>query len=254
VADPQVQVIPRGVRVSDAWRGLGLAKARAWELLCANEGLSTSEVATALKVVPDTARHHLAKLAEYGLAERLDDGTWVRGPADPEAVAEEMGTAGAGEAQRQRHELERQMRTKAREAFAAAASGAPFSVDPETGEVIELTERLDTSPAEAADEPAEVPPVEHQPPVAATLTGPCRACARRTGLADDDGWLCSRCRPHPAGSEPAPAVLPWAPELPPGLFDLPLDQVEACRVCRATTVTADGRGAICRACHLGGVR
>ncbi len=46
-------------------------------------------------------------------------------------------------------------------------------------------------------------------------------------------------------------AMPSAPQLPLGLFDLPLDQVGACRVCRATTVTTDGVGAICRSCHLG---
>jgi hypothetical protein len=37
----------------------------------------------------------------------------------------------------------------------------------------------------------------------------------------------------------------------PILFDFPLDQVGACRVCRTTTVTADGEGAIYRVCFEG---
>lgn len=121
---------------SDAWRwrGLGLAKARTWGLL-SDDGISTSALAGLLGVDPRTARRHVAALAEHGLAARLD-GAWVRGPADPDAVAEEIGTAGTLERQRQRHQLERRLREEARIAHAATHGGAPFAVDPETGEVI----------------------------------------------------------------------------------------------------------------------
>ncbi len=72
--------------------------------------------------------------------------------------------------------------------------------------------------------------------------------------------LCAACgapadgQPASDGSPMCRSHEPWAPELPSGLFDLPLDQVGACRVCRSTTATTDGVGAICHACHLGGAR
>ncbi len=49
------------------------------------------------------------------------------------------------------------------------------------------------------------------------------------------------------GQIPSPLLTPT--EEPPELFDLPLDVVGSCRVCRETTVRTDGEGAICAPCH-----
>lgn len=180
---------------SDAWRwrGLGLAKARAWELL-SGEPVSTTDLAAALGVEPRTARRHLATLAEHGLAERVMDG-WTRGHADPDDVAEDVGTAGALDAQRIRHDLERKLHDDALAAYAEHVNAAPFTVDPETGEIVDLADLLDEPPPALA--------AEVQTLLEAWPAGPCGRCGQRTGLEDfAGGWLCSRCEPFEATKTP----------------------------------------------------
>lgn len=175
---------------SDAWRwrGLGLTKARAWAHL-SDETLTTSALAEILNVTPRTARRHLVVLAEHGLAERFDD-AWIRGPASPDDVAEEVGTDGTLDHQRQRHQLERQLHDQALAELVQQANAAPFTVDPETGEVICL-DALSEPPVTSQLATAEV-----QALLAAWPAGPCGRCGQRTGLEDfQGGWLCSCCVP-----------------------------------------------------------
>lgn len=133
---------------SDCWRwkGLGLTKARTWAHL-SDEPVSTSDLADALGVEARTARRHLAALAKYDLAGHVDAQGWVRGPADPDEVAEEIGTADATERQRKRHAEDRQDRAEALAAYAAVAEEPPSYVDPETGEVIPTTDLRTASPS-----------------------------------------------------------------------------------------------------------
>lgn len=145
---------------SDAWRwrGLGQAKARTWALLSA-EPLTTAELADALGVTPRTARRHLAALAEHDLAEHDDEG-WIRGPASPDDVAEQIGTAGMAERQRERHDLERRLHDQALDAHAAVVDEPPFYIDPETGEIIP-TEDLSPAPVRGRTPEANAAPAPY---------------------------------------------------------------------------------------------
>lgn len=105
-----------------------------WAYL-SDEGLTTSELAVILGVTARTVSRHLAALAEHDLADHGDEG-WIRGPASPDDVAKEIGTAGISEKQRAKHLEERDGHEQARKKYAAAVSEPPFYIDPETGEII----------------------------------------------------------------------------------------------------------------------
>lgn len=123
---------------SDTWRwaGLGHATRRVHEHL-SEDAVSAQCLATALGVTKRTVQRHLAKLADIGLADRTEDG-WIRDEADPVDVEEELGVKGMTEKQHEDHVLERKRRADARARFASTSS-APFVVDPETGEIVDLT-------------------------------------------------------------------------------------------------------------------
>lgn len=118
-----------GVAPSDAWRwggGLGLSTARTFAILD-DEAKFASAIAEVLGVHRRTTQRHLARLAEHGLAERTDEG-WIRGDADLEHVAHDLGVAGAIFVQRRDHKEDRRR-----------YRGDPSTVvDPETGEIHQL--------------------------------------------------------------------------------------------------------------------
>lgn len=70
------------------------------------EPATATQIAASLGVHPSTARTHLSKLHKWEMAERLPAG-WVRLDRDLDDLAEERGTLGMVDEQRQRHEAER---------------------------------------------------------------------------------------------------------------------------------------------------
>ena len=105
---------PEGCRdvrtTSDVWRweALGKSTARVFSHL-GLEPRSAIQLAELLEVDPRTVRRHLAKLKVHGLAARVLDG-WIRGPADLELVAEELGVFGRGTEQRSQHRTHSEQR------------------------------------------------------------------------------------------------------------------------------------------------
>jgi hypothetical protein len=100
----------------DVWRwarGLGKCKLRVWEQLTSEER-TTREIAHALGLKPRGVRKHLSDLAAHGLAVRGARFSWKRGPASLDEVALELGVAGEGARQRQRHAVEREQRALSR--------------------------------------------------------------------------------------------------------------------------------------------
>jgi DNA-binding transcriptional ArsR family regulator len=100
----------------DAFRRAGLGKSGAEVLLALQENgvMSVAEVVTATGRHPSTVRRKLDKMRQLGLVEPLGDGKWlsVNGP-DMDLAAAELGTAGTGERQKQRHAYERQRHRRA---------------------------------------------------------------------------------------------------------------------------------------------
>lgn len=94
----------------DVWRyrGLGKSACHVWNVLAVQPPWpSVSELARACKMLRKTVDRALARLAEYGLAVRDEDG-WRRGATDPIDVAPRLQSYGAAERQRQQHEDERE--------------------------------------------------------------------------------------------------------------------------------------------------
>jgi DNA-binding MarR family transcriptional regulator len=96
----------------DVWRhprtgGLGKGCWRIWRLLDLQECCSAEDLARDLDVHPSTARRRLTRLAEVGLARRLDDGGWVGTQRSLDEVARELGVDAVGARQRARHDEER---------------------------------------------------------------------------------------------------------------------------------------------------
>ncbi len=179
------------------------------------EAVTAADLAAAMNVHLRTAQRHLAALAEHHLAEKVEGEGWVRGPANPDEVAEEIGTAGMRELQRRQHEIERQLHADGRTAYAVAAQCAPYVVDDETGEIIYVSDLL-------AERPSSVSP-ECPAHVDVSPVGACRRCGLRTGLRVADSWICSRCEP----------------------FHVEEDQVAPCRHCYRRTGRTDSAGAWC---------
>ena len=107
--------------------------------------MTTSDLAGTLGVTPRTVQQHLARLKNVGLATRLADG-WVKGPDTPEQVGALLPVAGAGVRQAGRHRIERQAYTEQIRKFAIRENAAPFTVDPETGEIYARDQLLDARP------------------------------------------------------------------------------------------------------------
>jgi hypothetical protein len=63
-------------------------------------------LAKAFDVTNRTMQRHLRRLRDHGLAERREEG-WVRGPADLDEVARNIGVAGLGAKQRALHQQQR---------------------------------------------------------------------------------------------------------------------------------------------------
>jgi hypothetical protein len=98
--------------LSDAWhhRALGKSGETVWKCLLANGALKTKEIAEQTGRHVNTVRNALNKLWMYGLAAPDGGGLWVAEPAGIDylqEVAEELGTKGAAEKRRVKHEQER---------------------------------------------------------------------------------------------------------------------------------------------------
>jgi transposase len=80
----------------DTWAraGLGKSTARVYEHLHATEAIASTILAKILGIGLRMVQKHLGKLRRHGLAVTDGRGGWLRGPADPAAVAETLGTAG----------------------------------------------------------------------------------------------------------------------------------------------------------------
>jgi hypothetical protein len=94
----------------DLWRergGLGKAKFEVYRLLDLVHPRHAACIAVMLRVGKRIVQRHLAALREHGLAV-AHEGCWVRGPADVNDVAKNLGIAGEGARQRARHEGERE--------------------------------------------------------------------------------------------------------------------------------------------------
>jgi predicted ArsR family transcriptional regulator len=217
-------------RSSDTWRykGLGHTAERIYGYLDLDEAVTAQDLAGALRVTPGTVRRHLAALVEHGLAMRTKDG-YRSTAVDPADLEDDLGVAGMAEAQRQRHELERQLHDEAVAAHAAHRAATPYVVDPDTGEITDVADLLDEPPGDPNDGTPDLDPepIEHEvepapagvpfgtpalasqirtlarEPVDAWGAGPCRRCGQRTGLEDfAGGWLCSSCEPFEATNTP----------------------------------------------------
>lgn len=112
---------------ADVWRwgagALGKSTAYVYAQLGASPR-STADLAAALDVDPRTVRRHLAKMREHQLAITVLDG-WIRGPADPDDVADAIGVAGRGAAQRQAHSRRVALRRLALEHMARPRERTP---------------------------------------------------------------------------------------------------------------------------------
>ncbi len=121
------------------WTGLGKSKLRVYELL-GSDPVGSSEIATTLGIEARTARRHLHRLEAFDLAHCVLDG-WVLAGADLDQVAVELGVAGDGERQREKHavhsgerrkwlaERRRREREQAREAVGEVVSGTARRID-----------------------------------------------------------------------------------------------------------------------------
>lgn len=98
----------------DAFRrsGLGKTGADVWQYLkrCGNEGRNVTTIARATGRARQTVKRKLARMYQLGMAEPLGAGHWRALPgADLDRIAHELGTAGAGDAQRSRHAADRRL-------------------------------------------------------------------------------------------------------------------------------------------------
>ncbi len=86
---------------------------------------------------PKSVYRHLGPLEDHGLARRTEDG-WVRGDADLDAVAADLGVAGTGFKQRAQHRAERASSERHRVKWDEVPEGTTWEhdVDPLTGEVL----------------------------------------------------------------------------------------------------------------------
>lgn len=86
-----------------AYAGLGRAAARVYGLL-GDHGTSSRDLAAALGLSVRTVRRHLLALQAVGLARWNGlNGTWSGDVADLDELAAQLGTAGTGQARRDRH-------------------------------------------------------------------------------------------------------------------------------------------------------
>lgn len=105
-------------------RALGKSKLRVWEALNHEKACTTRELADMLGYTStSTPRKHLTALANVGLAQETANG-WIRTDANLDAIAQDLGTSGKGEAQRREHQEQRQrnrtkMAQRSEEQFAA---------------------------------------------------------------------------------------------------------------------------------------
>jgi hypothetical protein len=92
----------------DVWRtdGLGARAGGIYRRLAPQEPISVSALALEFMVREKTVRHQLRRLRTHGLAVKRPSG-WLRGDADLDAVATELGVAGKGAAQRDEHRIQR---------------------------------------------------------------------------------------------------------------------------------------------------
>jgi DNA-binding MarR family transcriptional regulator len=103
-------------RKHDVWRwgGQGKATPRVCDLLCEHPR-STAALADRLGLTISGVSKHLRRLREHRLAVHVRRGFWTRGTACLDAIAEELGVAGAGARDRARHIQERvEYRTRLR--------------------------------------------------------------------------------------------------------------------------------------------
>ncbi len=95
----------------DLWRtgGLGARAGQLYALLQSTTTISAKELALRIGCRPQAVRRQLVrKLGRYGLAVQDVQGIgWLRGDADMDAVAAELGVAGKGAAQREEHMIQR---------------------------------------------------------------------------------------------------------------------------------------------------
>lgn len=126
-----------GSVLHEAFGTCGLA-ARIYAVL-SDEPLSRVQIAAALGYDSPSSLHRPLRhqLQPWELAEELDDGTWVRGPATLEQVADLRGRTGAVAQRRAQNLAERQAYREWRGEPATATA-----VDPRTGEVVPAPIRL----------------------------------------------------------------------------------------------------------------
>jgi DNA-binding transcriptional ArsR family regulator len=91
---------------ADVWRwsALGKVAKRLWDAM---EGQTTRELTRAFGSSLRTVQRHLRKLKDKRLSEQSKDGRWHRLERDLVELAKELGVAGDGSRQRERHLFER---------------------------------------------------------------------------------------------------------------------------------------------------
>ena len=97
----------------DIWRSQGLGKSagRVYDQLSSDPAASAESIGNQLGVKRRAVTPQLTKLKRYGLADYGSDG-WVRGPADPDHLAAELGAPAKTEEQRRRHRERGAMRNE----------------------------------------------------------------------------------------------------------------------------------------------